>query len=156
SNPDILFSFSEFTRCIKNMNFGRTSMCLTMLKISDHTLRISTAGMPPTYIYRSESGKVEEYLFKGMPLGAMEKFPYELKETILRTGDTILMLSDGLPELQNDNEELFGYKRVRNIFEKVAQKNPEEIINQLKEDGSSWVSDKDPEDDVTFVVIKVK
>ena len=156
SNPDILFSFSEFTRCIKNMNFGRTSMCLTMLKISDHTLQISTAGMPPTYIYRSDSGKVDEYLFKGMPLGAMEKFPYELKETKLKAGDTILLLSDGLPELENSAAEIFGYNKVLSAFEELAQKSPEQIIDQLKNESASWVNNKAPDDDVTFVVIKVK
>jgi sigma-B regulation protein RsbU (phosphoserine phosphatase) len=93
---------------------------------------------------------------QGMPLGTMNKFPYKVMDTKLQPGDTILLLSDGLPELQNDNEELFGYKQVRNIFEENADKNPEEIITQLKEDGSAWLSDKEPEDDVTFVVIKVK
>jgi len=156
SNPDILFSFQEFTRCIKEMNFGRTSMCLTMLKISDHTLQISTAGMPPTYIYRSESGKVEEYLFKGMPLGAMEKFPYELKVTKLKARDTILLLSDGLPELENSTAEMFGYNKVLAAYESVAEQSPEAIIENLKKEGSSWVNNEDPEDDVTFVVIKVK
>ena len=127
-----------------------------MLKISDHTLQISTAGMPPTYIYRSDSGKVDEYLFKGMPLGAMEKFPYELKETKLKAGDTILMLSDGLPELENSAAEIFGYNKVLSAFEELAQKSPEQIIDQLKNESASWVNNKAPDDDVTFVVIKVK
>ena len=54
------------------------------------------------------------------------------------------------------NGELFGYKRVRNLFEEVAEKNPENIINQLKNDESAWIKNADPDDDVTFVVIKVK
>ena len=156
SNPDILFSFQEFTRCIKEMNFGRTSMCLTMLKIRDHSLQISTAGMPPTYIYRSESGIVDEYLFKGMPLGAIEKFPYELKETKLKAGDTILLLSDGLPEIENYNGELYGYNKIQDNFVTVANKSPEDIISFLKNEGESWANNGATDDDVTFVVIKVK
>jgi len=31
-----------------------------------------------------------------------------------------------------------------------------EIINYLKDDGSKWANDKDPDDDVTFVIVKVK
>ena len=38
----------------------------------------------------------------------------------------------------------------------VAEKGPEEIINYLKDEGSSYVDHADPNDDVTFVVIKVK
>ncbi len=155
-NPDILFTFSEITRCIRQMNFGKLSMCLTMAKIKGDKLQISTAGMPPSFIFRSDTRVVEEHLFKAMPLGTMDKFPYELKDTTLKPGDTILLMSDGLPELNNDSGEMYGYKRIRNGFEDVAEKSPEEIIGYLKNEGSTWVNDEAPDDDVTFVVIKVK
>jgi len=54
------------------------------------------------------------------------------------------------------HNEMFGYKRMQNIFEETADKNLEEIIKGLKDAGSKWTNDKDPDDDVTFVVIKVK
>jgi len=155
-NPDILFSFKEITRCIKQMNFGKLSMCLTMLKIKGNTMQISTAGMPPSFIFRRDTRVVEEHLFKAMPLGTMEKFPYEIKDTTLNPGDTILLMSDGLPELKNNNDEMYGYKRIRNGFEDVAEKAPEEIVSYLKNEGAGWVNNADPDDDVTFVVIKVK
>ncbi len=156
SNPDILFSFQEFTRCIKEMNMGKLSMCLTMLKIKGGKMQISTAGMPPSFIFREDTKVVEEHLFKAMPLGTMMKFPYEVKDTTLKAGDTILLMSDGLPELQNEKEEMYGYKRIRNGFEDVAEKAPEEIIAFLKNEGKAWNNDQAPDDDVTFVVIKVK
>ena len=129
---------------------------MTMLKIQNRNLLFSSAGMPPSYIFRMETGIVEEYLMQGMPLGTMEKFPYKIEDTRLKPGDTILLLTDGLPELQNANNELYGYKRLRNVFEEITEKEPEDIINYLKDDGSGWVEDQDPDDDVTFVVIKVK
>jgi len=155
-NPDILFSFKEITRCIKQMNFGKLSMCMTMLKIKGNKMEISTAGMPPSFIFRRDTRVVEEHLFKAMPLGTMEKFPYEIKDTTLNPGDTILLLSDGLPELKNANDEMYGYKRIRNGFEDVAEKAPEEIVSYLKNEGAGWINQADPDDDVTFVVIKVK
>jgi len=74
----------------------------------------------------------------------------------LEKGDVILLLTDGMPELQNKNGEMYGYERLRDRLEKVAGKEPEKIVNFLKEESSAWVNDKDPDDDVTFVVIKVK
>ncbi len=112
--------------------------------------------MPPLFIYKKQSNKVDELLLKGMPLGAIKNFPYEIKETEISAGDTLLLFSDGLPELKNENEELFGYNRVNKLFKSVAEKQPEEIITKLKEEGSKWVNDNDPDDDVTFVVIKIK
>jgi serine phosphatase RsbU (regulator of sigma subunit) len=49
-----------------------------------------------------------------------------------------------------------GYKRARNSFEETARKEPEEIVNYLRDQGRKWTNDNEPEDDVTFVVIKVK
>ena len=155
-NPDILFSFHEITRCIKQMNLGKMSMCMTMVKLQDNKLSLSSAGMPPVYIFRREGRVIEEHLIKGMPLGTMDKFPYQIKETTLAPGDTILLLSDGLPELQNKKAEMFGYKRVRSLFEEIAEQTPEEIIDHLKNKGSEWVNDQAPHDDVTFVIMKMK
>jgi len=155
-NPDIIFSFHEITRCIRQMNFGKLSMCLSMVKIKGNKLEMSTAGMPPSFIFRQDTKSVEEHLFQAMPLGTMENFPYIIKDTTLNPGDTILLMSDGLPELQNKNGEVYGYKRTRSGFEDVAEKSSEEIITYLKNEGASWVDNENPNDDVTFVVIKVK
>ncbi len=156
ANPDILFTFQEMTRCIKQMQFHSLAMCMTMLKIQNNKLVMSAAGMPPVFLYKNERKKTEEHLMKGMPLGTMDNFPYELKEMELLKGDTLLLMSDGFPELQNEHNEAYGYKRARNSFEEVAEKEPEEIITYLKEEGSRWGKDKEQEDDVTFVVIKLK
>ncbi|MCK5458137.1 MAG: SpoIIE family protein phosphatase, partial [Melioribacteraceae bacterium] len=59
-------------------------------------------------------------------------------------------------ELMNDDKEMFGYKQARNLFEEISGKSPEDIITKLKDAGSEWTNDADPDDDVTFVVIKVK
>ena len=156
ANPDILVTFHEMSRCIKQMHFHMLSMCFAMLKISSSRLKMSSAGMPPIIIYRKDDRTVEEHVIKGMPLGTIDKFPYDVRETKLNKGDTLLMLSDGLPELHNDEKDMYGYKRVRNEFENVAEKSPEEIIEHLKNSGSDWVNGREPDDDVTFVVIKMK
>lgn len=155
-NPNIVETFHEMTRCLKMMHLEKLSMCMTMLKIAGSKIQMSAAGMPPVFIYKRDGAVMEEHMMKGMPLGSIADFPYVLKETDLKSGDTILLSSDGLPELFNENKELFGYKRMRNIFEEVADDNPEEIINRLKKEGSKWVNDADPDDDVTFIVIKAK
>ena len=156
ANADILFTFKEMTRCIKQMQMRNLSMCMTMLKIKGNNLVMSTAGMPPIYLFRKKSKLVEEHLMKGMPLGAMNNFPYTLKESHLEKGDSILLLSDGLPELTNKNNEMYGYDRTKIAFRSVGDKEPDEVVNHLKNTASQWANDKDPDDDVTFVVIKVK
>ncbi|MBE0571104.1 MAG: SpoIIE family protein phosphatase [Ignavibacteriaceae bacterium] len=156
ANPDIIFTFREMTRCIKQMQFQSLAMSMMMLKIKNNKLLMSSAGMPPVYLFRNKHKIIDEYLIEGMPLGTMDNFPYELKELELFSGDAILLMSDGFPELNNQHNEMFGYGRARNSFEEVAEKEPEKIIEYLKEEGSRWSNDKEPDDDVTFVVIKIK
>lgn len=156
SNPDILFTFQEITRCIKHMNMQMLSMCLSILKIQGNKMQISAAGMPPALLYRSKTKTIEEIILKGMPLGAYQDFPYELRSAEIFPGDTLLLLSDGLPELFNRNKEMFGYERVMETYKKAAGKSSEEIIEILKNAGSDWANNEAPDDDVTFVVIKVK
>ena len=156
SRLDMKTFFVQSSATLKGIELGRLMMAFMMIKINNHNLEICNAGMPPLFIYRKQSKQVEELMLKGMPLGAIKNFPYEIRKTDLSSGDTILLLSDGLPELKNENEELFSYNRVNETFKSVAEKQPEEIISYLKEEGSRWVNDKEPDDDVTFVVIKVK
>ena len=65
-------------------------------------------------------------------------------------------MTDGFPELHNPEEKLLGYEKVYSSFKEVAEKEPEEIIRHLNEEGNRWRKDKERLDDVTFVVIKVK
>ena len=155
-NPDILATFSEISRVIKGMKFHQLSMCLMLLKIKGNELSVSSAAMPPALIYRKKNQAIEEIFMKGMPLGAMNDFPYSLKESHLEKGDTVLLLTDGLPELKNESNEMYGDDKTKTEFHSVGEKEPEEIVNHLKKSASQWVNGKDPDDDVTFVVIKVK
>ncbi len=155
-NDDIVQTFHEMSSSIKSMNLPLLTMCLTIAKIKDHTMSLSSAGMPPVMIYRRNQKQVEEIILKGMPLGAVKEFPYTKVDLKLESGDTILMMSDGFPELKNGNEELLGYDRVKEYLNNADGKTPEDIITTLKEEGLKWTDNKELIDDVTFVVLKVK
>jgi serine phosphatase RsbU (regulator of sigma subunit) len=156
SRLDMKTYFNQSSDALKGIELGRLMMAFMMIKIKLNKIEIANAGMPPLYIYRKQSKVIEEILIKGMPLGAIKDFPYEIRETEISSGDAILLLSDGLPELQNQLNEHYGYTRVKEAFERTAEKEPEEIINYFKNESSKWTKGKDPDDDVTFVVIKVK
>jgi sigma-B regulation protein RsbU (phosphoserine phosphatase) len=126
-----------------------------LLKIKENKMRISSAGMPPALIYRRSKKSVEEILIKGMPLGTAKAFPWEERETILESGDTILLMSDGFPELFNNAQQMFGYKSVQNEFLKHGEKKTDEIIEELRDSMTDWSGGQRPHDDVTFVVLKV-
>jgi len=156
SRLDMKSYFDQSSDALKEIELGRLMMAFMMLKIKANRIQLANAGMPPLFIYRKQYKVVEEILIKGMPLGAIKNFPYEIKELEISSDDTILLLSDGLPELKNHKEEQYGYARVKEEFKSSAEKSPDKIVEQLKNTASEWANRTEPDDDVTFVVIKMK
>ena len=148
--------FAIMSRSLKGMNLRRIGMAMNMVRIKDRTMQISSAGIPPILLYRSSAGQVEEILLEGMPLGFSTLAYYEQREYELAPGDTLLLMSDGLPELLNPDLEEFGYPRVETLFAEVAAEAPEEIIQRLRRNSEEWAAGRPQDDDVTLVVVKVK
>ena len=155
-DKDIQDFFFTSNNVIKNAKLGKMMMAFSMLNIKDKKLVLANAGIPPIYLYRSNTKSIEEIPINGLPLGAMKNSKYDLYNGDLFPGDVILILSDGFPELQNSEEEMYGYERLMNSFKLSVNKSSERIIEFLQEEGIKWLNGNEPDDDVTFVVIKVK
>jgi ligand-binding sensor domain-containing protein/serine phosphatase RsbU (regulator of sigma subunit) len=147
---------SHCSRVIKDIKLGRILMSFSYLKIEKNNLQITSAGMPPIYYHHKDTNQVEEIIIQGMPLGAMRNASYKIFEKEIKSGDTILLLTDGLPEQMNGNEEMFDYSRVKNNFNELAENSPNKIIEKLVEAGDKWMNGRVQDDDITFVVIRIK
>jgi len=145
--------FKDVNRSIRRMNMPRMFMAMTLVKVSGRALRLSSAGMPPLYIYRAAQRTLEEIRLKALPLGG-QPFPYSQMTVELASGDVALLMSDGLPELFNQDGAMFDYERVKKVFLETAEKSPEAIIAALDEAGLAWRRDHPQDDDITLVVIK--
>ena len=156
SSVDIEDFFTSSNAAIKNSNLKRMMAAFAMLNITDHKAKFINAGMPPLYHYKKNKSKVEEIKHYNLPIGAMKNENYKSLEINLNKGDVLVMMSDGFPELHNVSDDLFGYDRAFTAIEKAAEKEPEEIISHFKNEADRWSENKELEDDITFVVIKVK
>jgi serine phosphatase RsbU (regulator of sigma subunit) len=155
NNTEIKDFLNNCSRTIKQMNLKNLYMALMLLKIKDRHLTVSSAGIPPLLIYRRKMNKIEEYKIKGMPLGALDSFPYETIETELDFGDTVLLMTDGLPELFDKNKQSFGNDKLKEIFIQNANEPVNEIINRLFLAGESWMKDSKQNDDITLVAFRL-
>jgi len=154
--PNLLEILEKITHSIKRLNLRSMFVSMLLMRIKGNTAVLTSAGMPFPLIYRVATQSVEEVILKGMPLGAFTDFPYEQKELTLSAGDTIILMSDGFPEMFNNKQETLDSSRVKEIFQEVGHKSPQEIIDHLSKTGEIWASGKMQDDDVTFVVLKVK
>lgn len=144
------------TEAIRAMGLRRMYMALTIAKFRDHHMQIAAAGMPYPLVYRASTGQVEELALKGMPLGGFANFPYKERSLPLHRGDTVLLMSDGLEEMFNRQDQILGDAAVKQLFTEIAGEAPEKIIAHLKKAGEVWADGRAQQDDVTFIVIKIK
>jgi len=141
---------------IRDIRLGRILMSFSHLRFENNSLLISSAGMPPIYYYHKKNYRTEEIIIQGLPLGAMGSASYKLVEKEINSGDTILLLTDGLPEQMNSHKVIFDYSRVLKYFDEIAENTPKDIINRLVQKADGWMDGQKQSDDITFVVIKVK
>jgi serine phosphatase RsbU (regulator of sigma subunit) len=154
--PDIPDTLIQISRALKSMNLRGLFMALTMLKIKDNKLIVCAAGMPSTLIYRAETGNIEEIELRAMPLGSVSNFTYQEREIALSAGDCVVVLSDGFPEMFNEAGEMLADDTAKIVLAESAQLAPQEIVNRFVAVGEAWAGNRPQDDDVTFVVLKVK
>ena len=153
---DIIGIFEQSSLALKQMNLRSLYMALAMVKINGYHLTLSSAGMPPILIYRANTGQVEESSIKGVPLGSLITYRYCKQELELEPGDVIVMMSDGFAERFNANSEMLDYSTARDVLAKTGDGSPREIIDRLIKVSEEWAGGRPQDDDVTFVVLKVR
>ena len=156
ADTDIVSFLNRSNSVIRDMHMGNIFMAMLLVKIIGNKAIISSAGMPPALIFRNETQSVEEIRLQALPLGGTPEFKYSKKETTFSPGDTLLLMSDGFPELFNKEKELLDYKKAKEIFSSIAQLGPSEVITHLCKEADNWRGNAKQEDDITFVVLKVK
>ena len=132
------------------------AMALSLGRFARRKLTISSAGMPPVLVHRTATSQVEEIALSATPLGTLGT-RYEQTTTDLAAGDTVLFLSDGFPELMNDAGQQLGYAATLDAFAEAAKgESADAVIESLATFAKRWHGDAPPNDDVTFVVVRVR
>ncbi|HQR31676.1 MAG TPA: SpoIIE family protein phosphatase [Blastocatellia bacterium] len=155
-HPDISHIFHRISTVLKEMKLRGLFMAMTMVKVKGHQLSVSIAGMPSVLIYRALSGEVEEVVMRALPLGGMTKYQYQQQELPLAVNDVVVLMSDGLPERFNPQGEMLEEQAAKQYLVQHAQASAQQLIEGLAKLGDDWGGSRPQDDDVTFVVLKLK
>ena len=151
-----LETLERISQGVKSMNLKRLYMAMTLITLNGNKLTFTAAGMPPALIYRAEENRVEEVRIGGVPLGGFIGGERQEASYQLQSGDTVLLMSDGLPEMLNPEDEMLDYPKTKELFEEVADQPPKAIIDHLFKASTAWADGEPQADDITLVVIKVR
>ena len=156
SEPDISSIFRQSSAALKKMNLRGMFMAMTMLKLKNDKVSLICAGMPSVLIYRSEAKKIEEISIRASPLGGISNFVYQQINLKISADDIVVLMSDGFPEMFNEQDEIFGYDKAEIVLLENTHLPAQEIINRFVEAAEQWAGGRPQDDDVTFVVLKIK
>jgi sigma-B regulation protein RsbU (phosphoserine phosphatase) len=145
---------NRLVRDIEDLNLFIT-MFYSEIDIKDKCFRWVHAGHEPAIIYDSADDSFELLGGEGLPLGVMEDWVYEESEKKIKSGQIILVGTDGIKETHNAQNELFGAERFNRVIRECAQKPANDIIKNMFDTVERFRFPVERKDDETLVVIKV-
>ena len=156
-------SLADFLDHLNGMLVGDTQgkRFMTMLLVIVHAerreMRWASAGHGPPIVYDPSTDSFPEYDGGGIPLGIVAEEDYEeYLESGITPGSIILAATDGLWETMGENGELFGMERLRALLRDNARKPAAEISQKIRDTLVRYRGPADPDDDLTFVIIKTR
>ncbi len=151
---ELLMNYNEeFTN--NYYDLGVFCTCLLMdINLSKGTIKYSSAGHPPQILI--SSGKVNLLTTKGSMIGLSPHSKYEIQSIDIKTGDKILLFTDGIFEEFDQNDEMYGEERLYNKIHELAKRNLKEITDKCVADVKKFMTHSVFEDDITFIGVTVK
>ncbi len=135
------------------------TMLLLVLDARTHSLRWASAGHDAPFIYDPARDEQVQLDGGGLPLGVREDETYEeYHYDDARPGLILFAATDGVWEMKGGGAhagEMFGKDRVRALLRDHHDRSAEDISTILRRELASFRGDVAPDDDVTFVIVKV-
>jgi sigma-B regulation protein RsbU (phosphoserine phosphatase) len=112
------------------------------------------AGHNPPLLWRPESGALQELTRTGMVLGVDETTAYEEAAVTLKSGDILLLYTDGVTDATDLVGQQFGLERMRAAFTAKPGASATAILSRITLAIERFAGAADPFDDITLLVAK--
>jgi serine phosphatase RsbU (regulator of sigma subunit) len=126
----------------------------------ENSLTIARAGHNWPLFYSSQTKTIEPLKTRGVCLGIDREIGFssclEEKAISVKSGDVLLLYSDGITEAMNSDHHLFDQSRLESALKESAHFSAEKIVERINLRLDEFVQSEEPHDDVTMVAIKVK
>ncbi len=132
------------------------SMLLMTVDAQRKEMRWSAAGHDAPIVYDPVDSSFVEQKNKSVTLGIMKDINYrEQQLTKVNKGQVFIAFTDGLLETFNKDGVMFGKERVCNLIRQYAHLSAAELTQEIEAELTRFRGESSPEDDYTFVIVKV-
>ncbi|WP_285434772.1 fused response regulator/phosphatase [Pseudomonas sp. fls2-241-R2A-110] len=109
--------------------------CATLLCLSfqRRSVEVWNGGMPDGYLHRIASGERTPLLARHLPLGVLSPQTFNDSTEVfpMAVGDRVFLLSDGVIDTCDANEQLFGVERLQRVF--AANREPDALFEEIEQ-----------------------
>ncbi|MFA7562644.1 MAG: SpoIIE family protein phosphatase [Methanoculleus sp.] len=121
----------------------------------ERTLTYVNAGHNPPLLFRAGGGRPEELKGTGIILGVMPEAEYGEETIHLKSGDLVLLYTDGVTEAINPGEEQFGEARLIETVASSLDRSPAGIVENVRDAVMEFSGDEPQFDDLTLMALRV-
>jgi len=139
--------------CEKSLSYQFVTLFLFLLD-PDGNGQFISAGHNPAYLFRSATGKIEHLVSDFFVLGMFDSSTYQSCPLHLSQGDLLVVYSDGLPDAQNLEGEMFGEDRLLALISQGAPAGSRILEQALLKAIEEFTQGTPQTDDITFVVVE--
>jgi sigma-B regulation protein RsbU (phosphoserine phosphatase) len=124
-----------------------------VLDFEKHQFNYCNAGHNPPMFF-SDSDESVTLNTGGIVLSMMEKFDFVEETVCFKTGDVLVIYSDGISEAINKNKEEFGEENIEKIVKLNRMLTANELAEKIFHSVTSHMDGMEAWDDMTLLVIK--
>jgi anti-sigma regulatory factor (Ser/Thr protein kinase) len=126
-----------------------------LLDPQTHRLRFVNAGQGPVFQFHATDGRWTEHRPTSFPLGALPLVAARPGGALqMEPGDMLVLLSDGIYEYANAQDEQFGARRVQALLAARRGDSTASLAAALLDAVNGFAAGAPQEDDITVVLVK--
>ena len=120
------------------------------------SLTYVNAGHNPPLLFRETSSDLILLQAKGIALGVIEEVELEEVEIGLKSGDILVLYTDGVTEAINAACEEFGQERLMRVIKENRTLSAHDILEHIRAEVVAFAGEQPQFDDITLMVLKAE
>ena len=142
--------------CIDNESSMFVTLFCGILDITTGELQVANAGHNPPILIDEQGTARWLEIPPSLPLGAMEDTVFQFSSIHLKSGETILLYTDGVTEAMNHDRQFFSDQALLAAAEACQGLPPEDLIRAVMGIVKKFTGDEPASDDLTLLALRFK
>lgn len=132
------------------------TLFLGIFNVKTGKLLYCNAAHTAPYILKNDGSLFELAQSHGLPLGLYHDKYYEEAEISIEKGDSLVLYTDGVNELQDENMLQYGNARLEENLKNLRGLEPKEMVLKIEKSLDLFIGNSKQSDDISLLILKYK